>query len=307
MQLGEFIDVAAGGETAAATASLNLLQLLTASAFVLEKNSGHALSIPTTTISVPGIASVTASATVIEPPKYYFGPGGGAGGRDGPGAPFGQPGHQHPRPARQHAVQPDACRTSSGSLGLPAQPAAAGRRHRSTVRCRSTSPPPAPPRTLSAINCATPSITVASTTQAVNLNAAVNLNLNVTLAGSPLLNAARVNIAAGAKTTPANSSTTFISPSEFGPSNAKSVGSSALGLNGLLNVTTPTSPCSTGAAQPASTSGLIAGLVVPVLNTLLTSLDNALIVPLTKTLGVKLGGADIAALGVGCNGLRLAG
>jgi uncharacterized membrane protein len=54
------------------------------------------------------------------------------------------------------------------------------------------------------------------------------------------------------------------------------------------------------------TSGLIAGLAVPVLNSLLTSLDNALIVPLTKVLGVKLGGADIAALGMTCNGLRLA-
>ena len=54
------------------------------------------------------------------------------------------------------------------------------------------------------------------------------------------------------------------------------------------------------------TSGLIQGLAVPVLNTLLTSLDNALIVPLTKVLGVRLGGADVAALGMACNGLRLA-
>ena len=78
VQLGEFIDVVSGAETAAATASLNVLQLLTASAFVLEKSSGHALSIPTTGITLPGgIASVTASATVIEPPKIYFGPVGG--------------------------------------------------------------------------------------------------------------------------------------------------------------------------------------------------------------------------------------
>ena len=54
VQLGEFIDVVSGAETAAATASLNVLQLLTASAFVLEKSSGHALSIPTTGITLPG-------------------------------------------------------------------------------------------------------------------------------------------------------------------------------------------------------------------------------------------------------------
>jgi hypothetical protein len=161
--------------------------------------------------------------------------------------------------------------------------------------------------TLSAINCATPSITVSSTTQAVNLNAAANLNLDVTLAGSPLLNAARVNIAAGVKTAAANYSSTFNSPSEFGPSHYKSVGSSALGLNGLLNVTSANVSVLNGTLNTAAVSSLISTLAVPVLNTLLGSLDTALVVPLTKLLGVKLGGADIAALGYTCNGLRLAG
>jgi uncharacterized membrane protein len=53
------------------------------------------------------------------------------------------------------------------------------------------------------------------------------------------------------------------------------------------------------------TSGLIQGLAAPLLNTLLGSLDTALTLPL-QALGVKLGGADIAALGYTCNGLRLA-
>src|SRR5581483_9120547 len=78
VKLGDFINVAAGAENAAASASLNVLQLLTASAMVMEKNGGHALSIPTTTISIPGVTSITASATVIEPPQYYFGPVGGS-------------------------------------------------------------------------------------------------------------------------------------------------------------------------------------------------------------------------------------
>ena len=41
-------------------------------------------------------------------------------------------------------------------------------------------------------------------------------------------------------------------------------------------------------------------------NKLLSSLDNALILPLSQALDIKFGGADIAALGYKCNGLRLA-
>ena len=47
--------------------------------------------------------------------------------------------------------------------------------------------------------------------------------------------------------------------------------------------------------------------MVPVLNSLLGSLDTALILPISRVLGAKFGGADIAALGYACNGLRLAG
>ena len=305
VQLGEFIDVAAGGETAAATASLNLLQLLTASAFVLEKSSGHALSIPTATISVPGVTSVTASATVIEPPRYYFGPVGGPAvqtaqvrlavnpvintgtGTSNTGCTAGLSSLLGLLGCLLNPLLPVGV-TLNGSLPLDITAAGAT-------------------ATLSAVNCATPSLTVASTTQAVNVNSAVNLNLDVTLAGSPFLNAARVNIAAGAKTTPVNSSTTFISPAEFGPSNPKSVGSSALGLNGLLNISSANISVLNGLLNTAAVSNVISSLVVPVLNTLLSNLDSALIVPLTRTLGVKLGGADIAALGINCNGLRLAG
>jgi uncharacterized membrane protein len=306
VKLGEFIDVVAGGEEAAANASLNLLQLLTASAYVLHKESGHALSIPTTTVSIPGITSVTASASVIEPPRYYFGPAPG------------------PSPALETAqvrlsVNP-VINTSAGSantnctlslanlLGLlgcllnPLLPVGVtinGSLPLDITAAGATA-------TLAAVNCSTPGITVNSTTQAVNVNSAVNLNLDVTLAGTPLLNAARVNIAAGAKTTPVNSVTTFNSPSEFWPTLTKSVGLNNLGLNGLLNVTGANVSVLNGTLNTAAVSSLISGLVVPVLNGLLTSLDNALVVPLMKTLGVKLGGADIAALGINCNGLRLA-
>jgi uncharacterized membrane protein len=305
VKLGDFVTVASGGEAAAASAALDVLQLITASAFVMEKNSGHALSIPTTTVSIPGIASITASATVIEPAKIAFGPVGTSVSTAQVRLSV------NPVINISTSNQNTPCNLTLSNLlglvgcvlylaGMPVGVTLNGALPIDITAAGATG-------TLSAITCGgTPGITVASTTQAVNLNTAASLNLNVTLAGTPFLNAARVNIGAGAKTTPGSYSTSFSSPSEFGPSHAKSVGSSALGFNGLLNVTNANVSVLNASLASGVASGLIAGLTVPVLNSLLTSLDNALIVPLTKVLGVKLGGADIAALGMTCNGLRLA-
>ncbi|HYH50844.1 MAG TPA: hypothetical protein VEG38_14965 [Acidimicrobiia bacterium] len=278
VQLGEFIDVVGGAETAAATASLNLLQLLTASAFVLEKSSGHALAIPTTSISIPGITSVTASLTVTEPPKIYFGPSGGPSIQTAQirlsltpvvNLPLGIPGL-----------------LNVGVYGsLPIDLSVAGATG-----------------TLSSINCAAPSITVGSTTQGVNLNSALTLRVRATVLFIPI-DVATLTLNAGAKTTPNSYSTTFTSPAEFGPSNAKSVGSNTLGLDGLLNF----SGANISILNGIINLGQIANAVVPAVNGLLGSLDDALVAPLTQVLGVKLAGADIAALGLNCSGLRLAG
>ena len=302
VKLGDFITVAAGGENAAAAASLNVLQLLTASAMVLEKNGGHALSIPTATISIPGITSITASATVIEPPQFYFGPVGGSVSTA----------------QVRLSINPvinigagsgtTACTGAlSGLLGLLSCVLYALSGMAVGVNLHGSLPidvtAAGATGTLSAVNCATPGITVGSTTQAVNLNAAASLSLDLSLVGTPFLSAAQINIAAGAKTTPGNYSTTFSYPNEFGPSNAKSVGSSSLGLSGLLSGTATVSILNVAFNTASS---LIANLALPALNTLLSSLDNALILPLSQALDIKFGGADIAALGYKCNGLRLA-
>lgn len=305
VKLGDFVSVVSGGETAAAEAALDVLQLITASAFVIEKNSGHALSIPTTSVSIPGIASITASATVIEPAKWIFGPVGSSVST----AQVRLSVNPVINISTSNSTTP--CNLTLSNLlgllgcilyltGMPIGVTLNGAFPLDVTAAGATG-------TLAAINCGgTPGITVNTVTEAVTLNTAASLNLNVTLAGSNLLNAARINLAAGAKTSPGNYSSSFLSPTEFGPSNAKSVGSAALGFNGLLNVTNANVSILNSSLLSGVTSGLIQGLAVPVLNSLLTSLDNALIVPLTKVLGVKLGGADVAALGMACNGLRLA-
>ena len=304
VKLGDFINVASGGEAAAASAALDVLQLVTASAFVIEKNSGHALSIPTSTVSIPGIASITASATVIEPAKWYYGPVGGSRST----AQVRLSVNPVINISTTNSTTP--CNLTLSNLlglvgcllyltGMPLGVTLNGAFPIDVTAAGATG-------TLAAINCGgTPGITVNTATQAVSLNTAASLNLNVTLAGRNLLNAARINLAAGAKTSPGSYTSSFLSPTEFGPSHAKSVGSAALGFKGLLNVTNADVAILNSSLLSGVTSGLIQSLAVPVLNTLLTSLDNALIVPLTKVLGVKLGGADVAALGMTCNGLRL--
>jgi uncharacterized membrane protein len=307
VKMGDFINVAAGGETAAADASLNVLQLLTASAMVMEKNSGHALSIPTASVSIPGIASVTASATVIDGPKFYVGTA---------------PGPTPPASTAQvrltitpvinttTGTQNTPCTLSLSSLlGLvgcvlnPLLPVGVTLNGSFPVDVTAASAT----GQLTAVNCATPGITVGYTTQAVNLNAAANLNLDVTLLNQPFLNAARISVASGGKTSPTSNSVSFNYPGEFVPAPAKSVGSSNLGLNGLLNVTSANVSVLNGTLNTPAVSSIVASLAVPVLNSLLGSLDSALVLPIMQSLGAKFGGADIAAISYTCNGLRLVG
>jgi hypothetical protein len=279
VKLGDVVNVVSGGEPAAATASLNLLQLLTASAFVLEKNGGHALSIPMAGITLPGgIASVTASATVIEPPQVYIGPVGG------PSIHTGQV-----RLSITPVVNLGINLLGLAGLGvygnLPIDLTVAGATG-----------------TLTGINCATPSITVNTVTQAVNLNTDLSLNVRANVLFIPV-DVARLTLDGGAKTTPTNQNTTFNYPSEFWPTMTKSVGASNLGLDGLLDFTNADVQILNGIIS----LGQIATTVIPAVNTLLGNLDNVLVKPLMKALGLKLGGADIAAFNVNCNGLRLAG
>jgi uncharacterized membrane protein len=75
--LGIWQNEAIGGTNppAALSAGLNLYQLVSLAAQV--SNGAHFLTIPSATIGVPGLASVTAASTVIEPlqqPAFAFGP-----------------------------------------------------------------------------------------------------------------------------------------------------------------------------------------------------------------------------------------
>jgi uncharacterized membrane protein len=307
VKLADFIEVTSGGATAAATAALDVMQLITTSAMLAAKD--HALAIPMTEVTLPnGITSVTASATVIEPAKIIFGPEGVSTSTAQVKLNVTPVINIGTATANTNCTNPLANSSLlSGLLGvlgcllnplLPVHVQLNGQFPLDLTVAGATG-------TLLDIDCdGTPGITVRPTTQAVNLNAAAHLDLDVSILGALALDLASVDISAGALATAPVTDQTFSYPSEFGPSNAKTAGSSTVGLDNLLtigeaNVTV------LGILNTAALKSLITSLVKPVLNTVLGGLDDALVAPIAKVLGLRFGGADIAALGMTCNGLRL--
>ena len=80
IKLGDIIKVASGAEGAAASAGLNVLQLITASAELANKDAFVSVPNAITDIPVPGVGNVgtTIGLKVIEPSKTYIGPKGGS-------------------------------------------------------------------------------------------------------------------------------------------------------------------------------------------------------------------------------------
>ncbi|MEA2900479.1 MAG: hypothetical protein QOH36_366 [Actinomycetota bacterium] len=76
MNLGGLIQVAQGSDTAALASSLNLFQLVTGSALLI--NGTNTLSIPNFVATIPGVLSTGISLKVTELPQTYIGPIGGS-------------------------------------------------------------------------------------------------------------------------------------------------------------------------------------------------------------------------------------
>jgi uncharacterized membrane protein len=75
VNLGNMIRIGTGGEVAAAFAYIDLPQLITASAFLV--NGSNFITVPGLNFGIPGVTSTTASIRLVEAPRYYFGPAGG--------------------------------------------------------------------------------------------------------------------------------------------------------------------------------------------------------------------------------------
>lgn len=77
VELGDLVSIVAGSESAAAAATIDAFDLLTAAAFVV--NGDRFLDLPGVDIGVPGLATTTAEVRVIERPRLVAGPIGTSG------------------------------------------------------------------------------------------------------------------------------------------------------------------------------------------------------------------------------------
>jgi uncharacterized membrane protein len=308
INLGDTLKLATGGEAAAANASVNVLQMLVAAAYVVDGT--HAITIPAASVGIPNIAEVDISLNVISPAVSAFGPVGTSASTS----------------QVSLTITPHLTISTSGNIntcGLAGTSLAAllgsalnlvGCLLGPVNKVLSVSLDADVPislsvagatGTLSAINCgANPSITITPQLQALSLTTNVDLTFTGTLLGVNLGNVLRIRGDGGAVAQSSPSPQTFLNPSQFGV--ARTVTSTPLGLAGLTSLN-----MSDATVLNVDLGGLLSPLTTILLSTVnstLGALDTGLISPLNHLLGLGIGGADLVALpnSLTCTNLRLA-
>jgi uncharacterized membrane protein len=310
VKLGDTIKVQAGGEAAAADAEMNVLQMLTASAFFVDGT--HAITIPEAQVGLAGFGDITLSLDVITPAQTRYGPVGTTASNTQVHLTVTPQLHVSTAPS----VNTCGLRSTLGLLlslnvseilqctlgnivskvitldlnaAIPIDITAAGAS-----------------ATLSNINCtANPqTITLSPTINPLTVNANIDMTLTATLTGNSLGNVLRVRGDAGVVSQSTPAAETFQNPGQFGT--PRTVTSNALSLAGLTNLTVSDATLLNANLGPVS-SVIAAAAVVPI-NAAFSALDTGLITPLIHRLGLGIGGADLTALtgSLICNGLRLA-
>jgi uncharacterized membrane protein len=309
INLGDTLSLATGGEAAAAAASVNVLQMLMAAAYVVDGT--HAITIPALSLGIPNIAEVDVSLSVIEPAKTAFGPVGTSATTSQVSLTV------TPHLTISTSGNINTCALSGTSLAalLGSLLNLVGCLLGPVNKLLSVSLDADVPislsvagatGTLSAINCgANPSITITPQLQPLSLTTNVDLTFTGTLLGANLGNILRIRADGGAVAQSAPAAQTFLNPSQFGV--ARTVTSTPLGLAGLTNLNT-----TDVTVLNLDLGGLlspITNVLLSTVNTALGALDTALISPLNHLLGLGIGGADLVALpnSMKCNNLRLAG
>lgn len=72
--LGDLVAIASGGGAAAANAQVNVVDLITGAALVA--NDDSAVQVPGLGVGIPGVTALSAEATLVEKPRWVFGPPG---------------------------------------------------------------------------------------------------------------------------------------------------------------------------------------------------------------------------------------
>src|SRR5690606_38170790 len=127
------------------------------------------------------------------------------------------------------------------------------------------------------------------------------------LLGLPGIEVARVTTTLAAQPNGSSNGGSFDYPVEFmppaGPGAMITAPAAPLGLADLLEI--ENSSVSVLGILPLPLGGLVSSLNNTILNPLLSTLDPLITGPISNALGLQLGGADIGALNMTCNNVKL--
>ena len=308
VRLGDFMKVGVGGATAAADAQFNVLQMLTAAAFVVD--GSHAITIPQAQVNVPGVGNVTIELNVISPAQWRL------PAYVGDSADTAQV-HLKITPQIQVGTSGSVNGCTSNALksllslnvGELLTCTLGGIVNKVISLNLNASIPidlnlAKAKATLTAINCGSPqSITLDPEVAPLTVASNIDMTFTGSVLSNSLGNVLRVRADAGLVSQSDPPPVTFLNPSEFGI--PKTVTSNTLALAGLTNLTVTDTTVLNADLGPV-TAVLGSAAVVP-LNAAFTALDTGLITPLIHALGLGSGGADLTALSnsLVCDGLRL--
>lgn len=287
LDMGQLLEIEQGGSAAAANGSVDLYSLVTGSVFVIDGT--HTLSIPSLTLGVTG-ASSTVNLTLIERPRVKFGRVGA-------------------QVFTQQASIGITTTIVNKSIAIPGLTGVtvSGDVPLAISLVGGTG-------TLTNIDCGLPGISVGLTPQPVTISGSANLDVranliilgNVPVAAAVISNTDLSTVAV----TGTSSGASFTYPNEFlptvGTGTMKPAPTNTLSLGGSLAF-------GAGHITLLNSLSLGSGVIATALNDLvLTPVLNAvnstiIAAQLDLLLGIDIGGADIGAIDMSCDGVKLIG
>lgn len=316
VKLGDFIKVDAANADSAGDAELNVFQLLTAAAFVVDGT--HAISIPAAQVNLAGLGfdfgDVTLELQVISPPQTILDMRVNDNSKN---TISNTQVHLKITPQLHVTTAPTVNGCASGALKTLLSLNVSelltctlgGVVNRVVSLDLNASIPidlnlAQAKATLTAINCADPqSITLDPEISPLVVTSNIDMTFTGSVLGNSLGNVLRVRADAGLVSQSEPPPVTFLHPAEFGT--PRTVTSNTLSLAGLTNLTVSDTTVLNADLGPVS-AVLGSAAVIPV-NAAFSALDTGLITPLIHGLGLGIGGADLTAVpnSLLCDGLRL--
>ena len=268
-RLGDFVEAGQGTGSGVLSAKLNAWRLLTASAIVA--NGTNLVSVPSASVTVPGVSNTALTLKVIEGPKWKAGPVG----------------------TTVDTAQVELSLTTTLNLPITVT-GLVGARVTGSLPLDLTAA--GATGTLHAIDCPDPNggITVRVATQAVSGSGSSTLRVSSVLPLVGLTGLLDVATAAAVGTTPNVSDVPFDYPSEFDPpAGSKQAGPAPVGLGGMTSLSQAASAVPL-AAVPVPVPTVVDATFAAVKG-VLDTVDSSYLTPLLDALGVRLGVADVWA------------